>query len=121
MNFQDYYNELKQDKNLISNWYPHVMNCGIKTPFTVILTTPVDVAQAFFVEDQEKDRETVYQWVKNSVIPVIYGNLEHLGNPLLFLKNGCFSNKFDASTCIARPIATELAIKIIEINYSAFQ
>ena len=117
MSFTDYYNELKNNKNNISYWYPKIKNCGIHTPETFITEVPEVVVKACFMEgDQQKCIDTIYNWVKTDLMDKIPSNLRGL----LFIKNGAFSNKFDFNTACARYVALDITRSIIEINYTSF-
>jgi hypothetical protein len=116
MSFTDYYNSLKDNQNNISFWYPKIKDCGILTPNTYIAEVPEEVVKACFMEgDQQKNMDTVYEWVKNELMPAIPKELRGL----LFIKNGAYSNKFDFNTACARYSALDIARSIIEINYAS--
>ena len=117
--YSDYYNELKQDPNLLSHWFPAIKECGIHVPETEVIPVPEHVTQAFFMDNMDKDRETVYNWVNEAVMPVVTNFPYHFNTPLLFMKNGCFSNKFDARNCFVNRDAHEITHKLISINYDA--
>ena len=116
MSFEDYYNRLKSNPNNISFWYPKIKDCGILTPNTYITDVPEAVLKACFMEgDQQKNMDTVYEWVKNELMPAIPKELRGL----LFIKNGTYSNKFDFNTACSRYNALDIARSIIEINYAS--
>jgi hypothetical protein len=116
MNFTDYYNGFKDNPNNISFWYPKIKDCGILTPNTYITDIPEEVLKACFMEgNQQECIDTVYNWVKNELMP----NLPNELRGLLFIKNGAFSNKFDFNTACARYSALDIARSIIEINYAS--
>lgn len=107
--FLDWY---KNNKNNISYWFPKVENCGIAVPRTIIINTNEDVAKAFFMDNREKDLETVMNFVKEEVLPKIPKDMF-----FLFMKNGTFSNKYDFKTCKVRKDLLELTNGLIEIMY----
>lgn len=116
MSFTDYYNHLKENTNNISFWYPKIKDCGILTPNTFITDIPEEVLKACFMEgNQQRCIDTVYNWVRDVLMPAIPQELRGL----LFVKNGAYSNKFDFHTACARYNALEIARSIIEINYAS--
>lgn len=119
MSFSSFYYDLSQDPNLLSNWFPAVKNCGMQIPCTEIITVPERVAEAFFMERQDEDFETIYHWVQQSVMPITNKLLNGEHYPFLFMKNGNFSDKFDAGNCHVRADAPELTMKLINMNYDA--
>lgn len=119
MSFTSFYNDLSQNPNLLSHWFPAVKDCGMRVPRTEIIPVPEHVAEAFFMERQDKDFEIIYRWVKEMVMPIAkqfpyYGN-----TPFLFMKNGSFSDKFNARNCYVRRDAPELTMKLMDMNYDA--
>ena len=117
MSFTEYYNSLKENPNNISYWYPKIKDCGILVPYTYIATVPEEVVKACFMEGKKQQEciDTIYNWVKNELMPAIPRTLRGL----LFIKNGAFSNKFDFSTALARYNALDLTRSMIEINYAS--
>lgn len=119
MEFKEYYNELASDPNLFSKWFPAIQNCGFCIPKTRIIQVPVDVAQAFFMENRDLDNETIYNWVRESVMPEVTKLRAECNTHELFMKNGCFSDKFNAQNCFIGQDLFALTSKIISINYDA--
>lgn len=94
----DYIKEMAESRNNISYWFPKIENCGIKVPKTVIVPIPVDLTRAIHEDRYSKssvNSQDMFHWVSGKVMPKI----QHLGF-LLFVKNGTFSNKFLAYTCM---------------------
>lgn len=89
-----YIKDLKESPNNLSFWFPKIKDCGIRVPETFIIPVPVNVHTAFFGEDGEKGEILIHDFVKNDVMPVV----EKLPT-LPFIKNGCFSDKFDFRFC----------------------
>lgn len=105
-----------QDPNNLSNWYPKIKDCGIKTPETIIVTCPKDIIKSFFMDDPDKDRKIIMEWA-STLMPKVK---ELKMGAFVFIKNGNFSNKFDASSCIVHSWSeAEIAMAIIDINYTA--
>ena len=82
-----------ENPNNLSYWSskiaPHLIEKGIKYPKTRIIAVPEKIMEACFMERQG-DRELINKWIRVTVMP------ELLGTEFpLFMKNGCFSNKFD--------------------------
>lgn len=101
--------------NLFSKWWPAVKDCGIKVPKSTVFPVPPELIRHFYMETPDEDIAAVRAWVDKIVRP----GLKEAGlQGLPFVKNGDFSNKFDADkSCMVRP--NELADAIININYAA--
>lgn len=85
---------LKDNPNNLSFWFPKVKDCGIRVPKTVIVPVPENIHTAFFGEDGEKGEQLIRSFVEKDIMSTI----ENLPT-LPFIKNGCFSNKFNFSLC----------------------
>lgn len=109
--FLDYY---RKDPNNLSFWFPKIKDCGIAVPKTFIFSPPEKVVEAYFMDDIEKDRETVFEYVKDEILPILPMEMS-----VLFVKNGTFSNKYDFSDCRVMKIAQYLTEKIINQNHTA--
>ena len=112
-----------ENPNNFSYWFPHVRklkNRGISIPESIIIPIPEDLYRAFFRE-REGDAGTIDRWVTDIVSPTIALNLL-LNGRKLFIKNGCYSLKFDfANGClITDPSDEETLIRhISNIQYDA--
>lgn len=86
---------------------------GLKIPRSVCIPVPVDVRRAFYMESED-DFQAIDDFVEHTVRPAI---LEaNLG--LVFLKNGCYSHKFDAgSSCL--PLMSDLSHAVMTIMNEA--
>lgn len=104
----------RKNPNNLSFWFPKVKDCGFKVPKTFIFNPPEKVVEAYFMDNIEKDRETVLEYVKNKILPALPKKMS-----VLFIKNGTFSNKFDFSDCKVIKNAQYLTEKIINQNYTA--
>ena len=83
---------LRNNHNNLSYWLDKVKvveQMRIRVPKTQIAKVPEDLFDRFFLE-KAKDYELIEEWVKKEVMPLI----GDMGLPF-FIKNGCFSNKFD--------------------------
>jgi len=106
----------RSQQNYFSFWFPKVENCGIRVPKSVVVPVPVEVIHAFYMDKQDEDRATVEKFVKTEVLPKI---AEFDINKPYFIKNGTFSNKFDAnSSCLPSP-SQNLTEAIIMVNYNS--
>lgn len=113
-NFINYYEYQQKNINNISNWFPFIDNCGIKTPKTIIIKVPIHIAKCFFMDNKEEDIKIIMDWVEKEVMPKIPE-----GMIFLFIKNGTFSDKFDFKNCIPMKNILEITNSIIKINYSS--
>lgn len=102
-----------EDLNLFSHWFPKVKDCGIRVPTSVVVKVPKKLWKSFYMEHPEEDRAAVTAWVERSVIPAVHK--AGLKGKLLFVKNGSFSNKFNARYCFC--LEHELVESIININF----
>lgn len=112
---------LLNNPNNFSFWFPFVENLslyGIRIPKSVIMKVPDNIIRAFFLEE-ENDRETIMNWVKDSVKPII--DREFPDGPV-FIKNGCFSNKFQFSrNCLVKERDVQTLFNhIVSIQYDSF-
>ena len=104
----------RRDPNNLSYWYPKVKDAGILTPKTIILSVPDDTVFSFFREE-EGDDERLKAFVHCSVMPAIH---KIGGTP--FLKNGCFSNKFEFGDCTPNELSEEKILEsFIKINMAS--
>lgn len=117
MSFTEYFNYFKKDKNNFSNWFPRIKNCGIAVPNSVMIPVPEEVAKAYFMDNQERDLQTITDWVKKAVMPE--GEKLMRSTPYIFVKNGTFSDKFTFRNCQCRLLLPEMVTAITEINYSS--
>ena len=104
---------LRDNPNNFSFWYPKVKDCGIPTPRSVIVPVPLDVVESLFLE-REGDSQRITAFVKDSVLPAIPRDMSRI-----FVKNGCFSNKFDFRWCTPGRGLHEMAASFHRINYES--
>lgn len=108
-----------RDKMLdYSYWKPKVEKCPIKMPKSIVIKIPEnslsELCGHFCLEHYREDIKAIQEWVDTEIIPKLdeakmYG--------LLFVKNGRFSNKFNAKSCMC--MREDLATSIADINYHA--
>lgn len=109
----DYNKWLMENPNNFSFWFPKIENCGIKVPGSVIVSVPEEILHSFYME-REGDMERIEAFVRDTVMPAIKDM-----PVLLFVKNGCFSNKFDFRDCAVKKNVPELTMSILNINYTS--
>lgn len=107
-----HYKEDREYPENFSNWYPHILDFG------QFKTAKVISNQIFTWEETEIMRETDnisnVNW--NKINLVLKPTLDKMNNSKLYsIKNGCFSNKFDFSTCITDK--DHLAENLWKLNY----
>lgn len=115
----------REHENDFSFWYPKVKDCGIQTPRTFYTKLPSAqdepeyagrLYQAFYMEHPKEDEAVVRAYLDERVIPKLI-EMNLTGH--VFVKNGRFSNKFNANgTCNLYGLH-ELYRSIIGINYGA--
>lgn len=116
----DFFDDLRQNPNNFSFWYPKIADCGLKVPKSIIFQLPEDVIRAIFHDRGSEDDDIILSYVKETMIPVLVSN--NMFKPGLFIKNGTFSNKFRFNdSCGIRmfPNAFELTNRISNICYEA--
>ena len=97
---------MREHENDFSFWYPKIKDCGIPTPLTFYTKLPSAekepeyvkrLYEAFYMEHPKEDEEVVKAYLEERVIP----KLKEMGlTGHVFVKNGRFSNKFNANgTC----------------------
>ena len=89
------YEEDKNNPNLISHWHSKIWNVDeLKVPATKIITVPIEVFSVFYEDAVFQKQDIVRTFIDKQVIPLMGTKSKW------FLKNGCFSNKFDFQNCI---------------------
>ena len=106
--------------NNFSYWYPKVKDCGLPVPKSCIIQIPDDLADrgVFYMENIPESQKAVDQFVTGKVFPA----LEESGikTAHLFVKNGAFSNKFDAEKgCLCLYDKYDLVRSILNIQYNS--
>ena len=91
---KDHYEEELQNINNFSYWYPKIKNCGIKMVNALIIQIPYEEWKAFQEAEEDKNAEIrCIEYLKYVL------NMNKVKRGMYNIKNGTFSNKFDASTC----------------------
>lgn len=106
------YSEDRNYPENFSNWYPLIKDTGYFKTANIINN------QIFTFEEvqimQETDNIDKVNWDKiNKILKPTLDKLEN--NKLYSIKNGCFSNKFNFSTCVTNK--SDLAINLWKLNY----
>lgn len=106
----DYY---RKDINNFSFWYPKVKDCGIKQPRSLIFQLPDKIVAACFEPYKPECDELITGYFRDTVMPEI----KEMG-PVVFMKNGAFSNKFDfENSCMTHVNIHEMVRKFSNTNY----
>lgn len=90
---RNYMRFLVENPNNFSYWFPHIAAVekhGIAIPKSVVIPIPEEVCMSFFLE-KEGDSERIDRWVLDKVVPVIE---KEFPSREVFIKNGCFSDKY---------------------------
>jgi hypothetical protein len=86
--------------NIFNNWFPHFVGL-FNTPYSVGYQMTDDLLECLFLEEKT-DKQRLLEWVKKEMLPSILNDFPKESK--IFLKNGCFSNKFDFSrSCLVLP------------------
>lgn len=109
----NFYKSIRQNINNFSYWFPKIKNCGIPVPESIIIQLPDDIIRSLFKEEPGDD-DRIVAFVKDKVFPAIPSDWG-----IFFLKNGCFSNKFDFRDCCCTRNIHHIVQAIESINYDA--
>lgn len=113
------YADWRKDPNLLSFWFPKVRDCGFRVPETTIIPVPDDILHSLFLEE-EGDLARVEGFIRDTIMPRIKDMEARTGGRIPFLKNGCFSGKFDFQTCAPKDDRPETILKsFLTINQDA--
>ena len=96
-------------ENKFTFWFEKIKDCGIAVPKTRVFDIPTSLLNAAWM-----DRSVYSKWFEAKVMPFLK---EDGLNGKVFVKNGVFSNKFDAKSCIC--YAWDIPRSIAEINEAA--
>lgn len=120
--FDEFQTEIR---NNFSFWFPKVKDCGIPVPKTFYARLPSakdepelvnGLYEAFCLDEPTKNINTIRSWLKRDVFP----HIKEMGlTGHLFVKNGTYSNKFDANGCCIINGISNLSEAIARINYSS--
>lgn len=105
MELREVYENMKAYRNNLSFWFPRVEKCGLSVPRTIIVPMPFEVYAAFESDFEFPDRATcefqVRNFVDTTLIPIMEedANTNHVNR--WFVKNGCYSGKYDFQDCVA--------------------
>lgn len=92
---KDRYKEELENLNNFSYWYPKVQNCGIPMVKSRIYQIPFDMWKLFNEADENPSAyDKCIDWLKETM-----QNNDISKHAFYNIKNGCFSNKFDARYC----------------------
>lgn len=101
---------LRDTDNRFSFWWGKTKDCGIPVPKTMVFSVPAEVIRAAWDHGQAGYES----WFYRDVAPVL--RKEGLDGAV-FIKNGVFSNKFDARYCFCN--AWEIPHSLMAINGAA--
>ena len=115
---ENYIHLQKTNRNNFSNWFwklHSVVRYGIHLPKSVTVPVSENILPAFF-QETEGDGKKIREWVEKILQPL----MKNVELPA-FMKNGCFSNKFDFSnSCLIESIDTDyLARHLGNIQYNS--
>ena len=117
----NYMRFLRENPNNFSFWFPKlnsVKRSGIMIPKSRVIEVPEEIYKAFFMENK-RDKKTIRLWAHDAILPVIQ---QHFSGKELFVKNGCYSGKFNFNKCCHIPAdATlkEIVEHLCEIQYDS--
>lgn len=98
----NFINWLRNNPNNFSYWFPKlsvVRQHGVLVPKSRIINVPEELLEAFFLE-RKGDKRLIRQWAHDNILPVIKS---HFQDTEVFMKNGCFSGKFNFNACCHLP------------------
>lgn len=102
--------------NAFPFWWDKIKDADtgiLKLPKTVVIPVPPEIQRAFYCEDPG-DMDAIGRFVEDAVKPA----MRDAGIGLCFIKNGCYSHKFDASrACL--PILSDLPHAVLTVMNEA--
>lgn len=114
MNFLEMYEREKTYRNNLSFWFPKIKDCrltqniggpNLLIPRTIIVPIPSKVYAAFESDFEFESRENCETYVREFVDKVLKPIMEKNGIQECvnrwFVKNGCYSGKYDFQDCVA--------------------
>lgn len=112
---QTYEKELNNPNNY-SFWYPKVKDCGIPMVTSYCYTIPYNIWEYFRSSYENlSQRNICLSWIKS----IIDNNNELDKNTMYNIKNGCFSNKFNADDC--NVYYDDIPEKFLNIQYASYE
>ena len=109
-----YFRTEKANPNNLSFWFPKVKDCGFRVPETIVIPVPDPVVEAFF-QEEPGDKERIRAFIHETVIPEVR---KMKGLP--FIKNGCYSGKFNFKHCCPADIEEETIMDCVStIQYES--
>lgn len=105
---------LKESPNNFSHWFPKLQNI-LQTPKSIVVKVPDELIECYFME-KPGDSDRVYQFVEETIRPAILENFPNADK--VFMKNGCFSNKFNFSkACLVEDFSVANLVRhLLEIE-----
>jgi len=94
----NYMKYLRENPNNFSFWFPKlsvVKRHRILVPKSHVVEVPEDIYKTFFQEGKN-DLRVIRQWAHKAILPVIR---QHFQGKEVFMKNGCYSGKFNFNKC----------------------
>lgn len=115
---ENYMKYLRENPNNFSFWFPKlsvVKRHGILVPKSHVVEVPEDIYKAFFQEGKN-DLRVIRQWAHKAILPVIQ---QHFQGKEVFVKNGCYSGKFNFNKCCH--LAVDATLKEIVAHLCSIQ
>lgn len=109
---EDHYKEEIENPNNYSFWYPKVKDCGIKMVNSWIFKFSFEEWKTLESIEEVDSRENALIFLKEK----IEGNKEIKKGRLYNIKNGAFSNKFNANDCFSNYY--DIPRKFLNIQYA---
>lgn len=109
---KDHYEDEINNSNNFSYWYPKVKDCGIKMSKAWIFKFNFEEWKTIEAMEEKESREKALEILKEK----IEGNKEIKRGRLYNIKNGAFSNKFNANDCFSNYY--DIPRKFLNIQYA---
>lgn len=109
---KDHYEDEINNPNNFSYWYPKVKDCGIKMSKAWIFKFNFEEWKTIEAMEEKESREKALEILKEK----IEGNKEIKRGRLYNIKNGAFSNKFNANDCFRNYY--DIPRKFLNIQYA---
>ena len=109
-----YYDSDRAYPNTLSVWFSKIKDVpGIRIPQTITIPVPLEVFAAFECDEAGGGMDAIKSFLQRDVAP----RMSNWRGGKCFMKNGCFSNKFDFRHSITNP--RKLLDDFIEIQYAS--
>lgn len=104
--------------NLFSYWFPKIEKCGLPVPKSAVIQIPSEITEFLYDEKMKEYKDALIAFLENEFDK--NDAVKAMRNKMGFVKNGIFSNKFDAAaSCFCFITPDDIAHNLAWINYES--